>query len=158
MSSILYNNRKAWREEEGGERERESVCVCACVCVCCVTGRQAVKWVHHDVVTSMSNNTRLPLMHFLSILGAADCTHPPPNVTGILFSKTLQSSTCLCLSSSILATKSDFSAQPRHSSSQSFRILRRSRTRSFFKSTVFRSICFSEGTNTHTHEIKYQLH
>ena len=51
---------------------------------------------------------------------------------------------CLGLSSSILLIKSAFSKQPSHVSSQSFRIFFKSLTFSFFKSTLFKSICFSE--------------
>ena len=51
---------------------------------------------------------------------------------------------CLGLSSSILLIKSAFSRQPSHVSSQSFRIFFKSLTLSFFKSTLFKSICFSE--------------
>lgn len=47
-------------------------------------------------------------------------------------------------SSSILLIKSDFSMQPSHRSSQSERIFFNSLTFSFFKSTVFKSIVFSE--------------
>ena len=50
---------------------------------------------------------------------------------------------CLGLSSSILLIKSPFSKQPSQVSSQSLRIFFKSRTLSFFKSTLFRSICFS---------------
>ena len=53
---------------------------------------------------------------------------------------------CLGLSSSILLIKSAFSKQPSHVSSQSFRIFFKSLTFSFFKSTLFKSICFSEKT------------
>merc|ERR1719189_2414428 len=50
---------------------------------------------------------------------------------------------CLGFNSSILLIKSPFSRQPSHVSSQSFNIFLRSRTLSFFRSMVFRSICFS---------------
>lgn len=48
------------------------------------------------------------------------------------------------LSSSILLMKSGFSRHPSQFSSQSLRIFLRSRTLSFFRSTVLRSICLSE--------------
>lgn len=50
----------------------------------------------------------------------------------------------LGLSSSIRLIKSVFSIQPSHVSSQSFKIFFKSRTFSFFRFTVLRSICFSE--------------
>lgn len=49
----------------------------------------------------------------------------------------------LGLSSSIRLIKSGFSRHPSQFSSQSLRIFFRSRTLSFFKSTVFKSICLS---------------
>lgn len=58
----------------------------------------------------------------------------------------------LGFSSSIRLIKSVFSRQPSQFSSQSFRIFFRSRTLSFFKSTVFRSICFS-ANHSHDDEI-----
>jgi len=53
------------------------------------------------------------------------------------------SRTYLGLSSSILLMKSAFSRHPSHPSSQSLKIFFRSRTFSFFKSTVLKSICLS---------------
>lgn len=47
------------------------------------------------------------------------------------------------LSSSIRLMKSGFSRQPSQDSSQSLRIFFKSRTLSFFRSTVFKSICLS---------------
>lgn len=53
-------------------------------------------------------------------------------------------SVCLCLTSLILLTKSYFSAQPRQSSPQAFKIFFNSLTRSLFKSVLFTSITFSK--------------
>ena len=50
---------------------------------------------------------------------------------------------CLGFNSSIRLIKSPFSKQPSQPSSQSLRIFFKSRTLSFFKSTLFKSICFS---------------
>ena len=50
---------------------------------------------------------------------------------------------CFGFSSSILLMKSPFSKQPSQVSSQSFKIFLRSRTLSFLRSIVFKSICFS---------------
>jgi hypothetical protein len=53
---------------------------------------------------------------------------------------------CFGFRSSILLMKSPFSRQPSQLSSQSLRIFFRSRTLSFLRSTLLRSICFSENS------------
>lgn len=65
----------------------------------------------------------------------------------------------LGLSSSIRLIKSDFSRQPSQLSSQSLRIFFRSRTFSFLRSTLFKSICFSVQLNEdiEIQQLRHQL-